>query len=619
MADEPNARAAALATVKSPMTLELDAREAARGLMTAHLRIPVKSGSFILVYPKWIPGEHGPTGPLADLAGLQISANGASLAWRRDLVDLYAFHFNVPSGVSNVDVDFQVLLNAPESMSTNNIAVINWNRDLLYQESASAHDIYVKASIALPAGWDFGTALPVAQRSGDRVDFQEVNLETLVDSPLDCGLYAKHIMLWQSGAATAQIDLFADRPQDFNFPDVLTARYRRMVTEGLALYGARHWNVHHSLLTLSDTISPEGIEHHQSSDNREVNEFFTEPRRQLTDGDLLTHEFSHSWNGKYRRPADLTTANFQIPMRTDLLWVYEGLNEYLGEILSFRSGIRDPKLYPEHLATVYASMDSEPGRAHDSLADTAAAAPYLYEAKGDYPSLRRRAGDFYAEGELLWLDADTIIRHETAGRKSLDDFLHLFAGAPNTAPMVVTYSRGDIERLLNAVVPFDWHGFFQRNVYEITQHPPGDELERAGWKLVYTEYPNVFMEASDKNEKRIDLWYSLGMRLNEDGEIRDVREGSPSWKAGLSPRMKIVAINGQEFDKDLLPYVLKNAQHTTAPTAILTSHDRWYQTYQVDYHGGPLYPHLVRIAGKTDMLAQIMAPRVVIPRLSFRL
>lgn len=603
---EPNANATSYATAADPMILELDARLAPQGLMVAHLVIPARPGPFTLVYPKWIPGEHGPTGPLGDLADLRISADGNALTWSRDPVDMYAFHVDVPVGVSHLNVTFNVIENGPEVMATRNISVVNWNRTLLYQNDTNSHDVYVKPSIILPAGWDYGTALPDARRTADRVDFGTVTLAMLVDSPLDCGRYYRHVPLWASGSSYAQLDMFADRPQDLDAPADILAAYKRVVPQALAMYGARHWYNYHFLLTLSDAIGFEGIEHHQSSDNRGPHDFMTNPQWQLASGDLLTHEFSHSWNGKYRRPYDLTTPNFQIPMQTDLLWVYEGLNEYLGQLISFRAGIRDPKLFPEQVAEAYAYLDNEPGRAYEPLIDTATGAPFLYQARSNYPSLRRTAGDFYTEGELIWLDADTIIRAQTGGRKSLDDFLRAYAGPPNTGPVTVTYTRQDIEHVLASVVPYDWHDFFQRRVYEIALHPPTDELARAGWRLVYTSTPNKFEE--NPVEKEINAWYSLGLSLSMNGEIRDVRYGSPAWRAGLSPGMKVVAVNGEAFDNDVLTYALTRAQHTTAPIDLLTSQNDHYQTFAVNYHGGPRYPHLMRIPGRADMLAKIAAP-----------
>ena len=608
-ASEPNADAQSYATQSNPETLVLDARNVGRGLMTATMRIPVAPGEFTFVYPKWTPGEHGPTGPIANVSEIKVSAGGQSLTWRRDPVDMYAFHVDVPSGVQALDVQFTVLVNAPaDRMSTPNLAIVNWNRVLFYQADTNSHHVYFKPSIILPVGWGYGTALPGPQQSGQRVDFAEVPLNMLVDSPLDCGRYYKHIELWRQGSAYQMLDVFADRPQDLDIPDTLIAHYKRMAPEALALYGSRHWNYYHSLLTLSDAIGFQGIEHHQSSDNRGPDDFMTNPKEQFAGGDLLTHEFSHSWNGKYRRPQDLTTLNFQIPMQTALLWVYEGMNQYLGDLLSFRTGIRKPGDYAEYLAALYANLASEPGRNTEPLIDTTTAAPYLYQVDGSYPSIRRTAGDFYAEGELFWLDADTLIREKTHGRKSLDDFLHLYSAPSVTGPITKTYTRAEIERLLNEVVPYDWHAFIEKRVYALAPTPPTDELARTGWRLVYTSKPNEFIEAFAMLRHGNDQWYTYGFEIGKDDTVTDVREGSPAWTAGMAPGMKIAAVDGQAYSDDVLKYISTQAEHSDGPTDFLVQQDSWYHTYQVTYHGGPKYPHLERIAGKRDMLAKIMAP-----------
>jgi predicted metalloprotease with PDZ domain len=608
-AAEPNANAQPYATQADPETLVLDARDVGRGLMTSTMRIPVKPGPFTLVYPKWTPGEHGPTGPLANLSQIKVTANGQPLEWHRDRVDMYAFHVDVPRGIDALDVQFTVLVNAPaDRMSTPNLAIINWNRVLFYQADTNSHHVYFKPSIILPDGWSYGTALPGPQQAGQRVDFAEVPLNMLVDSPLDCGRYYKHIELWRQGSAYQMLDIFADKPQDLDIPDALIAKYKRMAPEAFALYGSRHWNDYHSLLALSDAIGFQGIEHHQSSDNRAPDDFMTNPKSQLAAGDLLTHEFSHSWNGKYRRPQDLTTLNFQIPMQTDLLWVYEGMNQYLGDLLSFRTGIRKPGDYPEYLAALYSRLANEPGRSTEPLIDTTTAAPYLYEAQASYPSIRRTAGDFYGEGELLWLDADTLIREKTRGRKSLDTFLHLYSAPSVTGPITKTYTRADIERLLNQVVPYDWHQFFQKRVYEVAPLPPTDELARAGWRLVYTSKPNEFIEAFATLRHMNYQWDSYGLEIGKGNTVMDVRENSPAWDAGMAPGMTIMAVDGQAFTDGVLKYVTTQAEHSNGPTTFLVQQDGWYHTYQVNYHGGPKYPHLARIAGKPDMLAQVMRP-----------
>jgi predicted metalloprotease with PDZ domain len=600
--------AVSLATASDPMTVELDARQVARGLMFAHLALPVRPGPLTLVYPKWIPGEHGPTGPLHVLASLHMRAGGHALAWRRDDVDLYAFHVDIPPGASTLNVDFDVLMNGQDTMATKNVAIVNWNRNVLYQANTRSDEVFVKPAVLLPEGWSYGTALPNPSPSGTRVDFATVTLETLIDSPLDMGRFFKRIPEWTSGDASAELDVFADNPQDLQISPKLVQAYKSTIPEALALYGARHWQHYHALLTLSDAIGFEGIEHHQSSDDRADDDFLTNPMQQLSGGDLLSHEFSHSWNGKYRRPFDLQQLNFQIPEHTELLWVYEGMNQYLGDLLSFRAGIRDPKKYPEYLADIYAAMDQEPGRQESSIIDIATAAPWLYGSGGDWRSLRRSAGDFYTEGELIWLDADTIIRERTGGKRSLDDFLHAFAGPPDSMPKVVTYDRAQVEQLLNETAPYDWHAFFERYVYQVSEHPPSDDLARSGWKLVYTDTPNEFAKASNTARKINNQWYSLGIRVRSDGTVSDVKRGSAAWNAGMGPGMKIIAIDHQEYDADYLDGAIKDAKQSKAPISLLVEQDKWFGTYALNYHGGLRYPHLVRIKGTPDMLGAIMAP-----------
>ena len=597
------------ATQERPVVLVLDASRAADGIMEVRERIPAVGGSFVVVYPKWIPGEHGPTGPLNDLAALRISANGAALDWRRDSTDLYAFHVNVPAGAQAIDVAFDVLMNAPDDvMSSHSLAIVNWNRTLLYQAGIDSHHYFVKPEIVLPDGWDYATALRGAIRAGNRVDFAITPLNMLVDSPLDMGQYVKKWDLWHDGSAFVQLDAFADYPQDLDIPASLLRAYERVPAEAFAMYGSRHFDDYHALLTLSDAIGFQGIEHHQSSDDRAAADFLTDPQESLAEGDLITHEFSHSWNGKYRRPADLTTPNFQVPQITDLLWVYEGMNQYLGDLLSFRAGIRRPSLYPEYVASLYALMDNETGRTSTPLIDLTTGAPYFYLARGVYPAIRRNSDDFYTEGELLWLDVDTIIRERSRGARSLDTFLHRFTEPSLTGPIVLTYTRPQIESLLNGVEPYDWHAFFDKYVYHVAVHPPSDELARAGWRITYTGKPNDFVTATEGSDRSVVGWYAYGADLSADGVVKDVRENSPAWRAGLAPAMHVLAVDGQQFSADVLEYAVKRAQHSSSPISLIVTQTGWYQTLALDYHGGFRYPHLERIPGTSDMLAAIVAP-----------
>jgi predicted metalloprotease with PDZ domain len=598
-----------LATQENPMTVVLDARKAPLGLAYAHMTIPVSPGPFTIDYPEWIPGEHGPSGPLAGMAQLRVSANGVALPYARDQVDLYAFHIVVPQNVSTIDVDFTVILNTDAGrMSTPNVMVGNWNRSILYQRGVDNEHYFVRASLIVPPGWDFASALPVTSRTGDRVDFGTVSLETLVDSPTDIGRYVKHITTYTGDGFSTYLDLFADAPEDLKIDPKLVLAYQRLTPEAIALYGGRHFDTYHAELTLSDALGFQGIEHHQSSDDRATDAFLSDAANQVANGDLVPHEFSHSWNGKYRRPFDLQQPDFNdpFPERTELLWQYEGMNQYVGDMLSFRTGIRDPKAYPEYLAATYAEFAFEPGRATTPIIDVTTGAPYYYCcARGVYPSIRRTADDFYGEGELIWLDADTIIRERSHGKKSLDDYMKLFAGGVS-GPKVVTYTRLQLESYLEQVEPYDWHAFFDKYVYSIAPVPPTDEIERAGYKLVYNDTPNVYDAGREAGDHPVVSWFDVGARLSEKGAVTDVREDSPAWKGGLAPGMQVVAVDDRAFTADLWYAAIANAKSTTEPIHLRVKTGSWYEKIDVDYHDGAKYPHLERISGTVDMLAEIM-------------
>lgn len=604
------AAAAVARAAPPPIALVVDARGAPRNILHVHETVPVTGSTpLLLYYPKWIPGEHGPTGPIQGVAGLRITSGGADIAWQRDPVDLYAFHVTPPAGATSVDVSFDDLIDSSDPMATPNMLIVNWNRVLLYPAGIPAADVSMQPSIVLPVGWTFGTALPGPKRSGDRVDFAVTPLTTLVDSPLDAGRYERRIVLLDAGGYTNEIDAFADAPDELALSDANVARYKAVIAEADALYGARHWRHYHFLLTLSDAIPPQGIEHHESSDNRAPADYWTDAASLSGFADLLPHEYSHSWNGKYRRPADLITPDYQVPEQTDLLWVYEGLNQYLGDMFVFRSGLVSSSLYPEYLAHIYAEMDSEPGRLADPLDDTAVAAPYLYQAPGDWSAERRSADDFYTEGELVWLSVDAIIRTQSHGARSLDDFIRAFDGQRDTPPMVVPYTRADVVAALDKVQPYDWNGFFQTWVYDVAPHPPPFCVSLTGWKLVWNQVPNHWDDLAEQTRGRADFRYSLGFSTGESGDISDVLAGSPAARAGLGTQTQIIAVDGRKFSPELLHHALADARDPKRDVSLIVLDDDLYRTIDIPYHGGDRYPHLERVASAPDLLSLITAPR----------
>jgi predicted metalloprotease with PDZ domain len=603
------------AAAAQSMTLVVDAREAPRNILHARMTIGVAPGDVTLFYPKWIPGEHGPTGPLQNLATLSVEGGGKPLAWQRDLVDMYAFHAHVPDGVTTLQVSFDFLMTQDDVMGTPDILALNWNRVLLYPAGTPVRDIAIAPSVILPAGWQFGSALPSPKRTGDRVDFDTVSLETLVDSPLDAGRYARRVMLYDQGGATNELDIFADAPADLVYSPDVDAELKALIGQADTLYGWRSWSHYHFLLTLSAPIVSTGIEHRESSDDRALDAYLSDAHTFDNAGDLLPHEFSHSWNGKYRRPADLTTMDYQVPEKTDLLWVYEGLNQYIGDVLSYRSRLRDPKEYPEYLASLYAIMDDEPGRLTMPLAQTAVAAPFLYQAPKQWPRERRHSDDFYNEGELVWLDVDTLIRQASHGTKSLDTFISTFYAPVQPMTLVRTYTYDDVVAALNAVQLYDWDAFFRARVYAVTPHPPRQEFERAGYRLTFSDKPNPIDEIAEEVDHNVDVRYSLGIIVKSEsddtapGEVRDVLTASPAAKAGLGAGVKLIAVNWRAYSADVLHAAVKASPATREPIALIVQSGKTFRLIIIDYHGGERYPHLERVAGTPDMLGAITAPR----------
>jgi predicted metalloprotease with PDZ domain len=594
------------------ITLSVDATEAPRKLFHARMTMAVAPGPLTLVYPKWIPGEHGPTGPIVNLAGLKFSAGGKTISWRRDDVDMYAFHLEVPAGVRELEVALDFL--SPTfaggftagASTTSHLAIVTWNQLLLYPEGSNISDVTFKASLSLPAGWKFGTSLPVASHSVSRVNFASVSLERLVDSPVLAGEYFLVIPLAVN--PPNEIDIAADNPADLEISPELANTLKRVVAEAVSLFGATHYTHYHFLLTLSDHTAHFGLEHHESNDSRVAERSLLDPALRDVSLGVLPHEFVHSWNGKFRRPAGLATPNYQEPMKGELLWVYEGLTQYLGNLLSARSGLWTPQQYRDHLAQIAADLDHKPGRMWRPLIDTTIAAQILYGAPGEWDSLRRGV-DFYDEGWLIWLDTDTKIRELSGGQRSLDDFCKRFHGAPSTAPVVKTYGFDDVVTTLNDVAPFDWRNFLLARLNSTDVHAPLGGIERGGWKLAYETTPSGFLKDLEQVRRGAEMGYSIGLRLNADGSIADVIEGMPAARAGIGPGMKILAVNGKTYS----PEVLRDSvRATTDPRQrrieLLIDNEGHVATFQVTYVEGEKYPVLERDGSKPDTLGRIIAP-----------
>jgi predicted metalloprotease with PDZ domain len=592
------------------VTLSVDASAAPRKIFHATLKIPATSGDLTLYYPKWIPGEHAPDGPVDDLTGLKFTAGGKPLKWRRDLLDGFTIHVEVPSGETEVSVDLDFLSPATleggfsaGSSATDKIAVISWNQVLLYPKGWKSDDINYTASLKLPAGWKFGTPLPIASQSGNEIHFAAASLTTLIDSPVIAGEFLKVVPLEKD--PLTEMDIAADSAAALDAPQEVWDHYKNLVQQSNKLFGAHHYRDYHFLLSLSDHVAHFGLEHHESDDSRIGERGLVDEGPRKLAAVLLPHEYVHSWNGKYRRPADLATPDYQQPMQDDLLWVYEGLTEYLGVVLTGRSGLLTPEQERDGLALTAAALDHTPGREWRNLQDTADAAPQLYFSPQAWHS-QRRGVDFYEEDTLNWLWVDVIIRQQTKNKKNLDDFCKLFHGTPSTPPMVKPYTFDDVVNTLNQVVAYDWRSFWTER---LTNHGPGAPLggvEGSGWKVVYDENPSELEGAAESLHHFINMGYSIGLELREDGGISDTIEGMPAAKAGIGPGMKVAAVNGRKFSPDVLRDALKAGKTASDPLELLVENTDYFTTFKLDYHGGERYPHLVRDESKPDLLSDIL-------------
>lgn len=594
--------------------LSVDATEAPRKLLRATEVIPAQPGPLTLYYPEWIPGEHGPTGPIINLSGLKFTAAGKTLQWRRDPVDMYAFHIDVPQGASSVEVNLEFL--APTfaggfsggSSTTSHLAMVTWNWVLLYPPVSNTDDLTFEPSLRLPPGWKFGTALRGAKESRGEVNFAPVSLTNLVDSPVLAGEFFRAIPL-KTGERPVEIDIAADSPAALEASPKFVNAMRNLVREAEALAGAEHYEHYNFLFTLSDRVAHFGLEHHQSNDSRVAERALIDDTAGRLALGVLPHEYFHSWNGKFRRPAGLATADYQKPMQGELLWVYEGLTEYYGNVLAARSGLWTPEEYRDVMAETAASLDHRPGRLWRPLIDTTVAAQLLYNAPAEWDA-ERRGVDFYDEGWMIWTDVDTLIRQQTNGQRTLDDFVKRFHGAPSTGPQVKPYTFDDVVNTLNEVAPYDWRTFLNQRLWSTDFHAPLGGIERGGWRLAYDNVRGQNVQDLEDGRERVEMGFSLGLRVSTNGLIADVIPGMPAFAAGLGPGMTVVAVGGKAFSPAVLRDAVAAAKGGKAPIQLLVNNEGTLINYTLDYHGGEQYPHLVRDNTKPDLLDQIIAPVV---------
>ncbi len=595
--------------------LQVDLSDVAKRVVHTHLVLPVSSGPQTLYYPKWIPGTHGPIGPVSEQTGLRIMAGSKSISWKRDDEDPYAYLITVPEGATSIEVSFDLVLQPAGTGSwlgttltaaSPKLAIMNWNEVVIYPKAEGVMKKPYRASIKLPSGWKHGSALREGKTDGNHVAFPALTLEELIDSPLLCGEYLKEISIGSSSGPKHRVVMACDSEAGLELPPETKAGWDGVVTEAGKLFGTRHYRGYTFLLALSDQTGVFAVEHHESSDNRL-------PERALITPDIwkgicgtMPHEYVHSWNGKYRRPSEMMVGDFQQAQKTRLLWVYEGLTNYLGWVLAARGGLWKPEEARDALALQADRMMTSRGRTWRPLDDTAVANFIILPAPQGWTSYRRSL-DYYDEGTLIWLEVDVLIRQKTKGQKSLDDFCQLFHGGEGGKPRVSGYTLEDLTTALNAVTPHDWKGHFARRVSMPNENPPLEGIIGGGWKLTYKEKPSAMFEAAESGNKNLNLTSSIGLLLNSEGKVLDVVPDAPVTKAGIAPGMKLVAVNGRKYSDTGLKAAVA-ATKTTGKLELLTETGEFYKTHVVDYKGSARYPVLERGEGM-DVLTQIMKPR----------
>jgi predicted metalloprotease with PDZ domain len=596
------------------LKLEVDATDVERRIFRVRQTIPlVGSGPMTLLYPQWVPGGHSPRNALFNMAGLVIKADGKVVPWTRDPVQVFAFHLTPPADAKSLEIEFQYL--SPTATDQGRVVMTpemlnaQWLNLAFYPAGYFTRRIQIDAAIKLPEGWGYGTALETEGVDKGWTRFKTVDFDTLMDSPMFAGRYFKRYELDTSGKSPVRLNIVADRPELLAATPEQIEQHRELVRQADRLYGARHYDHYDFLLALTDRMGGIGLEHHRSSENGTDPEYFIDWAKNAPSRNLLPHEYNHSWDGKYRRPADLWTPNYNVPMRDSLLWVYEGQDQYWGFVLGARSGLVSKQQTLDALAMTAATYtEGRPGREWRSVEDTTND-PIIAGRRPIPWTSWQRSEDYYSEGQLIWLDADTLIREKTGGKKSLDDFGRAFFGVNDGQwKQPLTYTFEDVVKALNGVLPYDWATFLDTRARKVAPAYPLDGLARGGYRLVYTDKPTDYWKDNEANRKIVDLTYSLGLTLNREATITAVLWDGPAFKAGLTVGDKVLAVNGIAYDTDRLKEVITAAKGGKEPITMIVKDGDHFKVVPVSYHGGLRYPRLERIEGKPDLLTRIYEP-----------
>ncbi len=598
--------------VPYPGTIQLtvDASDVTRAIFRIHERVPVASaGDFVLLYPKWIPGGHTPRGDIKNATGFRFTAGGRELKWVRDNIDVTAFHVMVPEGVKAIDVDFQYVTPTAENqgriVATPDMASIQWLSNSLYPAGYFVRQIPVQASVIVPEGWKVATALRPTRQTANRIDYPVTSYEILMDSPLIAGAHYRRIPLTQDVA----LDVIADTPEELAATPAQIDAHRRLVDQALKAFGSQHYDHYDFLLTISNNLGGIGLEHHRSSEDGVDRGYFTDWENKLRDRNLLPHEFSHSWDGKFRRPADLWTPDYRTPMQDSLLWVYEGQTQFWGYVLGARSGMLSKQDTLDAIAATAATYGTgTPGRVWRPLVDTTNDPIIASRAASPWRSWQR-SEDYYSEGQLIWLDVDRIIRQQSSGKRSIDDFARAFFGIRDRDWGEVVYAFDDIVATLNRVQPYDWRSYLQRKVYDVAAQPPLEGITQGGYRLVFGPEPTKWTKSAEKDAKNSDLTYSGGFVVGNDGKVTSVLWDSAAFNAGMTVGDQILAVNSRTFDSDALKQAIKSAAGKGRAVELLIKAGDLYRTVALDWHGGLRYPRLEKVGKGEGTLDALLAPR----------
>ena len=592
------------------MQLTVDASDNTRGIFRIHQHVPVPAaGDFVMLYPKWVPGGHSPRNDIKNITGFRATANGRELRWVRDNLDVFAFHIAVPQGVTAIDVDYQYVTpttgNQGRTLATPDMESIQWLSNSMYPAGYFVRNIPVQASVVVPTGWKVATALRPSAQAGNRIDYPVTSYEILMDSPLIAGAHYRKIPLTDD----VTLDVIADTEAELAATPEQIAAHKRLVDQAVKAFGSQHYDHYDFLLTISDYLGGNGLEHHRSSEDGVDRGYFTDWENKLRDRNLLPHEFSHSWDGKFRRPADLWTPDYRTPMQDSLLWVYEGQTQFWGYVLGARSGMLSKQDTLDAIAATAAAYSlGTPGRSWRPLVDTtndpivAGRQPIPWRSQ-------QRSEDYYSEGQLIWLDVDRIIREQSRGKRSIDDFAKAFFGIRDRDWGEVTYTLDDIVATLNKVQPYDWAGYLQRRVYDVAPQAPLEGINQGGYKLVYTDEPTKWWKSGEKDGKRTDLTYSGGVAVGNDGKVQSVLWDSAAFNSGITIGDEILAVNGRQFSGDALKDAIKAAAGQRPAVQLLVKSGELYRTVNLDWHGGLRYPRLEKVGKGSGTLDALLAPR----------